>query len=217
MLARPAVFKSGGLPRANLLPRSEVQRREVRRLARSWVGIGIGALVLTVVLIGAAFAYNMQAALRLTAANAQTQQVIAGIAELAPVSKAVADRTEISSLIEQSMGGDIEWRTAVMTVASALPAGVEVTDYSLAAGTLPTGDDPTTAVGAAGTFTVISSEPLSLVDSTRALRAVDAVTAVSVQSLAEADGVFTYTIEVELDQSIYSGDYAPEPAAEETD
>lgn len=209
-LVRTPAFKPGSLPRANLLPRSETMRREVRRLGRSWVSVGLGALVVTVLLIGGAFALNLQAGFRLASANAETQRLVTGIAELAPVSQAVAKRNELTGLVEQSMAGDIAWSTAVREVGRALPSGVEVTTYSLTAGDLPTGDDPTAAVGASGSFTVTSSEPISLVEATRSLRAVDAIIDVSVKTLAEAEGVYTFTFEVQLDQTIYTGAFAPE-------
>ncbi|MFJ6677817.1 hypothetical protein ACIQLK_01655 [Microbacterium sp. NPDC091382] len=213
-LARTPAFKPGSLPRANLLPLSETRRREVRRLGRSWVTIGLGSLVVALLLIGGAFAMNVQAALRLVSANADTERVIAEIAELAPVSQAVAQRTELSGLITQAMSGDIAWRKAVATVTQALPAGVTVTDYALAAGQVPGSTAPDETVGAAGTVTVVSDEPISLVEATRALRGVDAILEVSVQTLAEEEGVYTYTVEVQLDQTIYSGAFAPEQTTE---
>lgn len=213
-LVRTPAFKPGSLPRANLLPLSETRRRDVRRIGRSWVTIGLGSLVVALLLIGGAFALNVQAALRLAAANADTDRVIAEIAELAPVSQAVAQRTELSGLVTQAMAGDIAWRKAVGTIADALPSGVTVTGYALAAGQVPGDTAPDETVGAAGSVTVVSDEPISLVEATRALRGVDAILEVSVQTLAEEEGLYTYTVEVQLDQTIYSGDFAPEQATE---
>jgi hypothetical protein len=213
LTSRTPVLPLGALPRVDLLPPSEMRRRDMLSRARTWVYIGIAALAVAALAIGGAFAYNMAASLRLAAEQARTQQILVGIAELSEVSRALSLRSELSSTGETAMAGDIEWARVIGAVRGRLPPGVAISDYALAAGPIPAGeDDSAAASGAAGTITVRSLDPLALVNLTRQLRGLDAIRVTEVDELVreEDDPLFEYRIRFDIDQSVHTGAYALE-------
>lgn len=209
--ARSPVLPLGAPPRVDLLPPSERRRREIRARARSWVFVGLGALVVAGLLIGGAAAANIAASVRLATEQTRTQQILGGIAELADVSAALATRSELQSMRARAMAGDLSWVTVLELVADNLPAGVVISEYALEAGAVPTdGTDPATASGVSGSVTFTSAVPVDFVQATRDLRAVTAVRSAEPESLVFTDGLFTYTVHLDLDQTVYTGAYAPE-------
>ena len=61
------VSTASGFPRVNLLPRSEIVRRERDRLVRVWVWIVLAALLVAALIIAGAFAFKVFADQRLAA------------------------------------------------------------------------------------------------------------------------------------------------------
>lgn len=211
LTSRVPVLPIGALPRVDLLPPSEIRRRDMRARARTWAFIGVGALVAALLAVGGAFAYNVAATVRLTLEQARTQQILVGIAALSEVSEALSTRGGLRAMRTEAMAGDLEWGPVVGLVASYLPAGVIITAYELDAGPVPVANaDPATATGVSGTVTFTSPAAIDFVAATRELRTAEGMRAADLESLTSADGVFTYTVRVALDQSVYTGAYAPE-------
>ncbi|BDZ40599.1 PilN domain-containing protein [Microbacterium suwonense] len=208
----------GAIPRVNLLPKSELDRRSNAALARRWVAVGIGALLIVVVLIGGGYAYSLMSSMRLTAEQNRASQLSIDLAELAPVSRSVAQRRSLSAQLEQAMAGDLAWRPVLDGLAAQLPDDAVVTGYSLAAGPVPAGDDPSVQVGIDGTLTVITATPLPVAEVIDAVRGVEDVLYVDIrQLLRDADeepDSYEYTIQVQLDQTVYSRRFVP--ASEDT-
>lgn len=211
LASRTPALQVGALPRVDLLPPSEVRRRDVRAQARIWVWVAFGAIVVAVVAVGAAFALNMAATLRLASEQSRTLQIMSGIAELSDVSTALSTRTELEGLGESAMSGDLEWRAALDLVAAHLPAGVTITEFALDAGAAPVADaDPTAAVGLSGTVTFTSTAPLEFVDATRELRSAEGMLTAELDDYTSSEGTHTYRVAIEIDQSIYLATEAAE-------
>jgi len=166
----------------------------------------VGALAVSALAVGGAFAFNMTAGIRLASEQAATQDLLVGIAELSDVSQAMALRTELSTTADDATAGDLRWAAVLETVESHLPDGVVVTDYALTAGAVP---DPAIesadTVGAMGTVTVASLAPVSLLSLTRTLRDADTVEWAEVDELFRDadDPLFEYRIRFAVDQSVY--------------
>ncbi|GAA1702106.1 hypothetical protein GCM10009808_20070 [Microbacterium sediminicola] len=210
---RSATGPVAALPRVDLLPPSEKRRREVRARIRAWVSVGIGALAVAVLAVGGAFAANAAASLRLASEQARTQQLAVDVAALSDVRAALALRTELQSMRQDAMAGDFDWDPVIASLATVLPAGVEMDGYVLAAGPAPTSGEAQDTVGLTGTVTLISAAPLDFTELTRAFRALDALTTAEPQTLASGDEGYTYTMTVTFDQTIYNGSYAPSTEA----
>jgi hypothetical protein len=211
--SRPPVLPIGALPRVDLLPPSEMRRRDMMARARTWLFIGLGTLAVTLLAVGGAVAYNVTATVRLGFEQGRTQQILVGIAELSEVSQAIALRTELSRMGSEAMAGDLEWNAVIGTIDERLPDGVSIIDYALVAGPVPEPEgDPAATTGAFGTVTVTSAQPLAFVDLTRALRGVETVHITEVDELnrVEEGPFYEYRITFTIDQTVYTGAFAPE-------
>ena len=113
---RTPTLTIGTSPRVDLLPPSEVRRRETIARARTWATAAVGALLVTVVMVGGAFAYNLSADMRLATERARTQALLASIAELSDVSRALSLRGTLQGLRIDAMAGDLSWTAVVATV-----------------------------------------------------------------------------------------------------
>ncbi len=200
----------GGLPRVNLLPRREIERRAQMSLLRRW-GWGLAAALLVVVLVTAgAFVLQAGASLRLAQENARTNTLLSQVAALQPVRDKLTLESELVGYRAQAMGADLTWGTVVATAEKALPDDVILAGFALTAGALPLGDDPTLEVGAVGTLTLASDSTLDLVPYVRALRQQPGVlSTVSDGWALQADGAgYLYTVSLGIDQSVYTGAFA---------
>lgn len=211
--SRTPVLSVGALPRVELLPPSEIRRRDMLARARTWLFIGVACLAVSLLAVTGALAYRMAADIRLAAEQSRTQALLVGIAELSDVSAALSDRSSLEGMRRDAMSGDLEWSGVLQLVAARLPAGVSITGYSLEAGPAPVADgDPATATGVSGSVTFTSPAPIDFVQVTRDVRSSAGMREADVEALTSADGVFTYTVHVDLDQSVYSGAYDEEEA-----
>lgn len=211
--SRTPVLSVGALPRVELLPPSEIRRRDMLARARTWLFIGVACLAVSLLAVTGALAYRMAADIRLAAEQSRTQALLVGIAELSDVSAALSDRSSLEGMRRDAMSGDLEWSGVLRLVAAQLPAGVSITGYSLEAGPAPVADgDPAAATGVSGSVTFTSPAPIDFVQVTRDVRSSAGMREADVEALTSADGVFTYTVHVDLDQSVYSGAYDEEEA-----
>lgn len=213
--AKPAM-NFAGAPRVNLLPRSERQRRAAGALARRWVGVLVGAFMLAAAVVGGAYAYSMMTTTQLTAEQAKTTDLLVQLAELKPVSDAISTRAALTAQREQAMSGDIAWAPIITRLASVLPGDAALTGYALTAGGAAQGADPLTQVGMVATLTVTADEPIDGARTAGALRAVDGVTHVELLRLGTENERYTTSVILALDQTIYTGEYAPQTGEQTT-
>jgi hypothetical protein len=207
--AKAPTLGLGALPRVDLLPPSEVRRRETAARARAWAMAAVGALVVSASAVAGAFAFNMSAGVRLAAEQQRTQTLLASVAELADVSRALSLRSSLQALRADAMAGDLRWIAALDTIAETLPTGIRIVDYALIAGPVALPD----AAGLTGTVTVSSADALTFDEFTRLLRDAAGVQVTEVDELtSEADSGYGYRLRVQLDQSVYSGDFVADGA-----
>lgn len=205
-------------PRVNLMPRSELARRERDNLVRGWVWGALGAIVVALLIIAAAFWLKYSADQRLVAEQNRTNQLLIELASLSDVSSALGTEQELTSFRADAMAVDLAWAPVVAKVAGILPDDTELTGFDFAVGATPTGDDPATQAGIIGTVSFDSSTPLDIVELIRSLRGVEGVLFAdgqSVTSQSTEGGRYAYLLNVTFDQTAYSGQYvAPEEGGE---
>ncbi|GAT71636.1 hypothetical protein [Microbacterium hydrocarbonoxydans] len=220
-MARAAAVASTAMPRVNLLPPSEVARRERERLGRGWTWIVIAAVIVSLLMIGATWVWNQVAQQQLAAEQARTNTLIAEIGSLSDVSGALAAESELTGYLAEAMGSDLTWQDVRRKVESVLPADVSLVGFDLIPGapsTLVQSDDEAAgAVGLAGTITLDSPNTIEIATISAALRQVDAIMLSDANAITESsiqEGRFTYTIDVTFDQSIYTARFAAEEGGE---
>lgn len=203
----------GGLPRINLMPRPEIERREKDALIRKWMWGVAAAVLVALLIIAGAFTLKWLADQRLAAEQAASNALLAELAALSDVSRALALESELTAFRAEAMGADFDWAPVIASIAGALPAGADLTGFSFVSGGVPQGEDPTAEVGLTGTVNVGSPNPIDIVATVRALRKVPTVLAADGQSVSTSnvtEGAYTYVLTVTFDQSIYSKKYAEE-------
>lgn len=215
MTAIPVPFS--GAPRVNLMPRTEVARRERDQLVRLWVWLVLGAIVVAVLIIAGAFAFKFFADQRLVAEQARTNALLTEIASLSEVSQALATESELTDFRTDSMATDLAWTPVIGKITGILPSDTTLTGVDLAVGGVPVGDDPTLEQGLVGTVTFDSPTPIDIVPLIRSLRGVEGVLYADGQSVTSSQvssGRYSYLLTVEFDQTVYSNEYAAEEGGE---
>lgn len=216
-MSRTAPASTLGIPRVNLLPPSEVARRERETLAGRWIWVGIAAVVLSAALVAGAWLWNQLAQQQLAAEQNRTTTLVQQIGALSDVSGALAADRDLRAYLAEAMGSDIVWQDVRSSVESALPGGVTLIGFELTPGapaaTKLSDDDAKAAVGLTGTVTLDSPNTLDIAAIAERLRTVGAVMLSDANAMVESttqDGHYTYTIDVSFDQRIYTGRFAAE-------
>lgn len=212
-MARTAVPAYAGMPRLNLMPRVEVARRERESLTRRWVWAALGAIVVTLLIIAAAFALKFLADQRLVAEQARTNDLLVQLSALSEVSQALATEHELTQYRSEAMAADFAWAPVISKVTGILPAEVTLTGFDLTSGGAPQGDEPESEEGLVGTFAFDSPNPIDIVAAVRSLRGVDGVLYADGQAVTAStviEGHYAYELTVTFDQTIYSNAYASE-------
>jgi hypothetical protein len=216
-VAVPVPVPFSGAPRVNLMPRSEVVRRERDKLVRLWVWIVLGAILVACLIIAGAFAFKFFADQRLAAERTQTNELLTEIAALSEVSQALATESELTDYRAEAMSADLAWTPVVGKISGILPAETTLTGFDFTVGGAAQGDDPTAEQGVVGTVTIDSPTPLDIVAIIRSLRGVEGVLYADGQSVTSSqvsDDRFAYLLNVEFDQTVYSNEYAAEEGSE---
>lgn len=198
------------VPRVNLMPRAETERRERSGLLGRWAGVLVLALVVVAAATAGAFVLQFAATQRLTAENTRTTTLLTQLAGLSDVRQALDLEAELTTFRAGAMATDLEWGGLLSTVQGALPEGVVVTAYTLTPGGMPQGDDPALEVGVSGSFTLSSETPREIVPLIRSVRALPGFLDADGWAQTAAGGGYTYELRVTLDQTIYTGAYAKE-------
>ena len=221
-MARIIPVTPGGMPRVDLLPRSEIERREREKLSATWVRICLLAALLAVVLVGGAFAFNLWAQQNLVAEQARSTQLVQQIGALSDVSGALATETELQNFRADAMGSDLAWTAILDKVRSPLLPESAVLGFDLVPGVAPVPaaagaakDDAAAkkAVGLTGTLTIDSPNPLDLGPYVRNLRGVAGVLAADANAVVTSPstpGRYTYTVDITFDQTVYSDRFVKE-------
>jgi hypothetical protein len=215
MTAIPLPF--AGAPRVNLMPRSEVVRRQRDKLVRLWVWIVLGAILVACLIIAGAFAFKFFADQRLAAEQTQTNVLLTEIAALSEVSHALATESELTDYRTEAMAADLAWTPVVGKIVGILPAQTTLTGFDFTVGAAAKGDDPSAEQGVVGTVNIDSPTPLDIAAIIRSLRGVEGVLYADGQSVTSSQvstGRFAYLLDVEFDQTVYSNQYAAEEGSE---
>lgn len=223
-MAATAFSGPGGMPRVNLMPRSEIERRRRRIVLGRWAVVLIAALAVVTLVIAAAFAGTLVASTRLAAEQNRSTNLLTEIGSLSEVSEAIALEKALLAYREQALADDIAWVPVLETLLSTVPAGGRIAEIALDTGSTPEQllDDPLAAhadpaqsaemsVGGGVTVTIISPSPLDVIAVARAIRELPIVIGVEAQRLAEedaaeeaAEATFLYSITVLLNQTVYT-------------
>ncbi|OZB83386.1 MAG: hypothetical protein B7X32_10530 [Microbacterium sp. 13-71-7] len=180
--------------------------------------IGLLAVLLAVLLIGAAFAWNQFSQQQLVAEQARSTQLLGQIGRMRDVSSALEAQSELNAFRGEAMGSDLVWSGVLDRVRGALPPETSVVGFDLTPGAVP---DPAAtdkdaakkAVGLTGTLTVDSPNAIDLGALSRTLRGVDGVLAADGNAniaSQQSPGRYTYTIDITFNQTVYSGRFAKE-------
>ena len=213
-MARTATMVGQG-PRVNLLPPSEVARREREALAGRWVWVGIVAIVVSALLVAGAWVWNQFAQQQLATEQNRTNILITQIASLSEVSGALATDRELRGYLAEAMGSDLTWKDIQRKIESQLPGDVRLVGFELTPGP-PSAvaldeEEAAGSIGLSGTITLDSPNTLEIAAIAARLRNVPAIVRSDANALIQStadDSRFTYTIDVAFDQNVYTGRFA---------
>ncbi|WP_243077297.1 hypothetical protein [Microbacterium sp. SS28] len=212
-----SAFVLAGVPRVNLMPPLEIERRKRASLVRGWGWAVFTSLVVAALVVGGAFALKLVADQALAVEQANTTVLLTELSSLSEVSGAIAAEGELTYFRADAMGSDFAWTPLVAAITGALPAEVRLTGFDLTSGGNAQTEDPTSDVGLIGTMTLDSPNPIDLPATIRQLRDLESVANVDGRALTtggEGGSRYTYQLDVTFDQSIYSGQYAPVEGAQ---
>jgi len=203
-----------GVAHVNLMPRSEIARRERDKLIRLWAWIVLGAVVVVLLVIAVSLVTKLFADQRLAAEQARTSTLQSEIGGLGEVSDALDTQAELTDYRSEAMSTDLEWAPALGEITDALPAGTSLTGFDLGVGDAPTGEgDPAEQPGLTGVVSLESPSPLELPEIVRTLRGVDGILFVDGQSVTgdrSRGDSYAYEVTLQFDQTVYTGAYANE-------
>lgn len=217
MARATAELALAGVPRVNLMPPREIERRKRGALVRGWGWAVLVATLIVALVVGGAFALKYVADQALASQEAETAALLTEFATLSEVSGALGKERELELFRADALGSDFAWVPVVSTIASALPENVRLTGFDLITGGIPQGTDPSREIGLTGTITLVSPDPIDLPTTIRELRAIESVVDVDGRSVTEgqqAPGTYDYELAITFDQSIYSGQYRVTEGAE---
>jgi hypothetical protein len=215
MARNTAAAVLAGIPRVNLMPRVEIERRERADSLRKWGWGVVATLVALLLIIAGAFVLNWAAQQRLAAEQARTNELLTELAGLSDVSVALSAQDDLEAFRADAMASDLEWTRVYSTLVDGLPAGVTLTGFDLTVGPAPTpGDDVAAQVGLDGGLTFTSPRAVEIAQLIRTYRAIPGVIAAEGSDVSSAgdDAGYTYQLTITFDQSLYTGAFAQKAA-----
>ena len=129
--AKPAKssYVLSGVPRVNLMPTSELERRATVSLVRRWLlGLLATAAVISAVVAGTNW-MRAAATAELIAEQDRTVSLNSELASYATVSQTLAEQAELTAYRTAAMGNDIEWRSFFKTLVAAVPDGSAIQSF----------------------------------------------------------------------------------------
>ena len=196
---------SGGVPRVNLLPREVIAKREQSGVVKSWgVRVAAAAVIVAVGVFGM-FAWQTVTALRLGATQAEGMSLVTQIGTKAEIQQLINTESSLGSFEKKALATDFGWVESLQRLLAKFPEGSTLCSFDLTGGAAPAGD-PETQVGLSGVFTMCGSAA-SVIPYLRDATSVDGVLAVTIvdSTYDQALGLYTHTIAVQFDQTIYAG------------
>lgn len=205
------VLVAGGMPRVNLMPPLELEKRG-RQLLRKryyrsfyWTVIALVVQAL-VALYFTALGNAEQATAARTTAELQSQ-----LAKYSMVIDVRAHVRSLESLREEAGSNDQDLSPLVAEIKAVLPNGVQLIGFKLAPGAAPKpGADASAQVGLNGTLTFSASTTSAQADTITRLRKVRTVVDVDAGELSSNGpaGGFTFVATFSADQTRYTGQFA---------
>lgn len=210
-MARAETLTLSGIPRVDLMPRSEVERRQRERLTRAWLWGVLAAILVAVAVIAGAFALKWLADQALAAEQAKTNELLVELSTLSEVNQALMTEQELTAYRSLAGGTDLAWAPLISSTVQLLPPDVTLTGFELAVGGVPSTDDPESETGLVGSLTFVSPTPIDIVATIRNVRTAPGVLAADGQEVTASsvsEGQYQYKLTITYDQTIYSGAFA---------
>ena len=201
----------GGIPRVNLLPPEELERRSRRALRLRWLGVFVAALVLVALAWAVGLRWNLLAHGDVDSAARDSAQLQSQLADYSEVIDLQSEVRSLRTFREQAGSNDLDWWTLMAEVRSALPDGVALVGFSLAPGAAPVaGTDPASQVGLTGTFTFAADAASAQTETIRRLREVRGFIGADAGALSSGgpEGGFTFVTTFSAAQTLYTGRFA---------
>ncbi|MCA0346660.1 MAG: hypothetical protein LCH31_06460 [Actinobacteria bacterium] len=196
---------SGGVPRVNLLPREVIAKREQSGMIKSWgVRVAATAVIVAVGVLGM-FAWQAVTTLRLGATQAEGTSLLTQIGSKSEIQQLINTESSLGSFEKKALATDFGWVESLQRLLAKFPEGSTLCSFDLTGGAAPAGD-PETQVGLSGVFTMCGSAA-SVISYLRDATSVDGVLAVTIvdSTYDQTLGLYTHTIAVQFDQTIYTG------------
>lgn len=196
---------SGGVPRVNLLPREVIAKREQSGVIKSWgVRVAAAAVIVAVGVFGM-FAWQAVTTLRLGATQAEGTSLLTQIGSKSEIQQLINTESSLGSFEKKALATDFGWVESLQRLLAKFPEGSTLCSFDLTGGAAPAGD-PETQVGLSGVFTMCGSAA-SVIPYLRDATSVDGVLAVTIvdSTYDQELGLYTHTIAVQFDQTIYAG------------
>lgn len=199
----------GGTPQVDLLPQAVIARRAQHRTLREW-GVRIaGAVALVVIACAGLFAWQSITTLQLLGVQQQGEELLTRITAESEIQRLLHQQEDLDRFRTEAMSTDLEWVPVLEGVKATFPEDARVEGYELHSGAVPSGGAPETQTGLSGTVSIAGPFP-SAIPFLRDFASVSGLTSATVRE-GEWDpeiGIYVHVIDVEFDQTVYSGRYA---------
>lgn len=200
-------LQAGGVPRVNLLPPAELERRSRRELVMRWIGAAFVALVLVCSVSAVAFGWAAQASGYLIQQQQAGADLNSQLEQYSDVAHLSSDAAKLKQMRAIAGANDLDWTSLASEIKAVLPSQVTLTGFRLAPGAAPKANgDPKTQVGLQGTLTFSSNRTAAQAETINKLRTLPGLLSVDAGALSVADkGGYTFEATVSFDQTRYTG------------
>ncbi|HEY3339442.1 MAG TPA: hypothetical protein VGK18_13140 [Propionicimonas sp.] len=202
----------GGVPRLNLLPAREVERRARRGLWRRWMRVAYSAFITVVIEVAFGANWAGQLASEQSAEAATSAQLQSELAGYSPVIEVSSNLRSLEAYRAQAGSNDQDWSALMADIKAVLPPGVVLIGFKLAPGASPVpGAEASAQVGVKGTLTFSANATSAQAQTVTRLRTVGTVIDVDAGELSAdgAAGHVTFVTSFSADQTRYTGRFAP--------
>lgn len=200
-------LQAGGVPRVNLLPPAELERRSRRELIMRWFGGAFVAVVLVCSVSAVAFGWAAQATGYLVQQQQTAESLNTQMEQYRDVAHLSSDAAKLTQMRAVAGSNDIDWTSLANEIKAVLPTKVTLTGFRLAPGAAPKANgNPKTEVGLQGTLTFTSDRTAAQAETINKLRTLPGLLSVDAGALTMADkGGYTFEATVSFDQTRYTG------------
>lgn len=200
-------LQAGGVPRVNLLPPAEMERRSRTELIVRWIGAAFVAVVLVGSVSAVAFGWAAQASDSMLRQQQAAESLGSQLEQYQDVAHLSADADRLDQMRAIAGANDLVWTSLANEIKAVLPSKVSLTGFRLAPGAAPKpGADPKTQVGLQGTLTFSSNRTAAQAETINKLRSLPGLLSVDAGALTMADsGGYIFQATVSFDQTRYTG------------